>query len=146
MDAETRQQFDRLIGHLEGMSSASRSRFDRLEARMAIEQRMDVLETRVEGIERSVDRLATGVSEGRIGMDERFASLTLRIELFEQRTSEALTALTQRVDRLAARVGALENGLFALNGRVDALANDMRQRFRVVNDRHWQTSRRRRPR
>lgn len=48
---------------------------------------------------------------------------------------DGVVALTHRVDELGDRVGRLEAGFLQLNVRVDGLADDMRQRFRVVNER-----------
>lgn len=71
-------------------------------------------------------------------IEERLTTLTLRVEQLEQRVdvlAKGLDVLEDRVDALTVRVGGVEAGLLTLSGRVDDLADDMRQRFRVVNDR-----------
>lgn len=82
-------------------------------------------------------------------MDERFDSLHLRIEQFETRTTatldefrEDLGIVSSRFEllerRMAAqdtRTGRLEDGLFGVSVRLDGLADEMRQRFRQVNER-----------
>jgi peptidoglycan hydrolase CwlO-like protein len=68
--------------------------------------------------------------------------LALRLERFEKKTSADLSEIRQqlahlslRLDNLTARMGALEEAMLRLKGRIDALSEDMRQRFRVVHDR-----------
>lgn len=46
-----------------------------------------------------------------------------------------IAQINLRLDNLTARVDRLEAGFLQLNDRVDSLANDMRQRFHVVNER-----------
>jgi methyl-accepting chemotaxis protein len=161
MEYATRADLDRMlekiVGHIEatGMRTHQQlavleSRLDRFEAGVearfdAIEARFDAIEARFEAIE---DRIAT--------MDERFSTLALRVEHFENRVMAAVrdvrdqvAILAERIDVLEARVGAvagqveemntrieaLEAGTLALSGRLDGVGEDMRQRFRIVNDR-----------
>jgi len=46
-----------------------------------------------------------------------------------------VAAVGGQVETLTARVEGLEANTLALNGRVDGVAEDMRQRFHGVNDR-----------
>jgi hypothetical protein len=41
----------------------------------------------------------------------------------------------ERLDRVQTRLGKVEDGLLNVNLRVDGVADDMRQRFRVLNER-----------
>ena len=77
----------------------------------------------------------------------RFATLTLRIDQFEDRVTTLLTGVRhdltlvsvrvdgvqQQVSLLIDRTGKVEAELLALNGRVDSLADATRQRFRSLN-------------
>lgn len=114
-------------------------RFDRLEHRVdtldnRTAERFDRLEKRVEGMD-------VKFTEKFISIDESFRTLHLRIEHFEKRTLQTtveirddVATLSRRVNSLDSRVGGLEDSMVQLNERVDRLGDDMRQRFKVVND------------
>lgn len=135
-----------------------RNRLDRLEARVGtievtFAERFDALHAEF------AEKLASmelAFTERFISVDERFSTLHLRIEQFEGRVTGALegmrndiallstrvSGLDERVDGLAtqlsgltARAGRFEDGLLAVSVRLDTLADDMRQRFRQVNER-----------
>jgi septal ring factor EnvC (AmiA/AmiB activator) len=81
-------------------------------------------------------------SERFIAMDERFRSMELRIEQFEGRVMDRLDRVETEVQAVRAalgrtdqRVAALEKQVLGLNTRLDTMADDMRQRFRVLNER-----------
>jgi len=62
---------------------------------------------------------------------DQVAVLAERIDLLEARVG----AVAGQVEELNTRVEALEAGTLAISGRLDGVAEDIRQRFRVVNDR-----------
>jgi chromosome segregation ATPase len=146
MDAELKagierldRRFDKLIAFLEGMELRNLQRFERSEARM--------------------EQLENRISEQITGVNERLSSMALRIEQFEGRVVGKLAGLDEvrqeiigvrqeiagvrqevlqvrnRLDHLSERVDHLEDALLKLGVRLDSLSDDMRQRFRVVNDR-----------
>jgi hypothetical protein len=75
-------------------------------------------------------------------IDEKLATMTLRLDQFEARTTADLSEIRQQIayltlrgDNLATRMDRFEAGLVDLGQRMDGLGEDMRQRFRVVNER-----------
>jgi hypothetical protein len=88
-----------------------------------------------------------------IAVDEKFRSLALPFEQFGTRMTDAFHAFvievrtelrivgprldqnTERLDRVIVRMDKLEEGLANVNVRVDGFSEDMRQRFRVLNER-----------
>ncbi|MEJ2678027.1 MAG: hypothetical protein P8174_03005, partial [Gemmatimonadota bacterium] len=91
-----------------------------------------------------------------LGVHERLDSERAAREQFERRVTDRLDAMARdmadlrqsvarldaRIDglhedftRLNARVTELEKGVTGVNARLDGLSDDMRQRFRVVNER-----------
>lgn len=51
------------------------------------------------------------------------------------RLSTSLDHVSERVDRMSGRLDKVDASLLHFNERFDGLSEDMRQRFRVVNDR-----------
>jgi hypothetical protein len=51
------------------------------------------------------------------------------------RVTGRLDSLDARTKQLEVRTGSIEHNLLNLNTRMDVLSDDMRQRFRVLNDR-----------
>lgn len=155
------ERFDRLTAMMASQFEAMQAHFDR---RMdALERRVDALERRIESLERRVDAMDLKFEEKFIGVYERLASARLAQEQFERRVldrldtmaqeiaanreainglreddarlREDLAALRDGVARLDERVSVVEVSLLGLNDRLDGLSEDMRQRFRTVNDR-----------
>ncbi len=153
-----------MASQFEAMQAHMDRRMDALEGRMdALEGRMDALEGRMDRLERRVDAMDLKFEEKFIGVYERLASLRLAQEQFERRILARLDAMVAQiaanreaieglredgvrlreeiaglragVARVEERVNAVEANLLGLNDRVDDLSEDMRQRFRVVNDR-----------
>jgi hypothetical protein len=133
MDPELKQYLDRMF-------LALTDQIGRLEQRM--EARMDALERR--GAAMHVE-----MTEKFIAVDARFRTLELRMEQFEARVlgrldgvdhrleavELALVGVQTRTASVEQRLDALEDHLLATNVRLDDLAEELRQRFRVVNDR-----------
>jgi chromosome segregation ATPase len=133
MDPELRAYLDR-------KSDAVGEHSELIEARLGA--RNDQVERRLDGLEAEVERMGAENADRFHTIEERLASLELRLGTFEGRVAaeflevrQQLAQLTLRMDNLTARVDRLEDNLLQLNGRVDALAEERRQRFRVVNDR-----------
>lgn len=71
---------------------------------------------------------------------ERFAALKISFELNTAgaevaHPSQRVSQLPVQVGSLADRIDRLDAGVLGLTGRIDALSDDLRQRFRVMNDR-----------
>jgi len=160
MDPELRDTFARFERYFELIQT----RFDGVDGRFdAIEARFDTLESKVDAqqlqiatLENAVARLEYAVSAQqddnvsiraelkslRIEMQERFISideqlrtLTLRVQQFEANTDRNLAAVNDHVTHLGERMKSVETGVVGVHGRMDTLGDDMRQRFREVNDR-----------
>jgi chromosome segregation ATPase len=162
--ADLDRVLEKIVEHLEAMEIRNRqhvaglgSRLDRFEAKVearfaAIDDHLAAIDDHLAGMEARIvaidDRFAT--------MEERFSTLVLGVEQFENRVlaevreiRDGVAMLAGRIDLLEARVIAvagqveelnarverLEACTLALSGRLDGVAEDMRQRFRVVNDR-----------
>jgi DNA repair exonuclease SbcCD ATPase subunit len=114
------------------------------------------LEDRLERIEREQTSLRLRFEDMQIAVDQRLSSFELRMSTFETRIlaivtetqselrqvggrvdllGEQVEGLSRRVDGLSNRAGNVEGNLVILTVRLDGLGDDMRQRFRVVNDR-----------
>lgn len=79
---------------------------------------------------------------GFISVDARFGTLELQFEQCEGRMTEAVTqlheevsVLSRRIHTMNGRVERVEDGLLQLKHRFDGFSDDIRQRFRVVNER-----------
>jgi predicted nuclease with TOPRIM domain len=148
------ERFDRLTAMMASQFEAMQAHFDR---------RMDALEGRMDALERRVDAMDLKFEEKFIGVYERLASARLAQERFERRVLDRLDAMAQEIAanrdaihglreddarlredlaalrdgiaRLDERVSGVEVSLLGLNDRLDGLSEDMRQRFRTVNDR-----------
>jgi hypothetical protein len=71
-------------------------------------------------------------------MREDIAALAGRIDVLTERVDAIegrLDGLSGRVDGLASRLDRLESGQLEFSTRLDGLSEDMRQRFRIVNER-----------
>ncbi len=73
-------------------------------------------------------------------MDARFDAVDARFDALALDELRArVTGLSERLDHLAggmlARLAGVEGGLYDLSEKVNALSEDMRQRFRVVGER-----------
>ena len=154
LDAEIKQYFDRqfagVIEHLGGrilaLETSMGDQFQQLNARMdRVEQRIDKLEERVGKLEERFDRFE-------LRTDERFESVIDQMRLMNRRLDgidatlvdvrAEIATLNARVDGterrvalIAERMRLLEKGYESLDGRLVVFADDVRQRFRVVNDR-----------
>jgi hypothetical protein len=107
------------------------------------------LERRMAALEARLDAMDARFSERFIGIDERFATMRLSMEQFQARMQDVADTMAREIGRLDPRLAALEDGLVrvshrlaaagdhmvGLNERVDGLSDDMRLRFRQVNDR-----------
>jgi chromosome segregation ATPase len=131
--AKQEARFDRFMelmaSHFEAMQGRIDERMDRLE------QRMDRLEESMDRLEGRLDAMDRKFTEMFIGVNERFASARLRAKQFEARVSGLLETMGSDLARLTDRMTALEANTLALNERVDGLADDMRLRFRQVDER-----------
>jgi hypothetical protein len=71
------------------------------------------------------------------GLHDRLTALEKRAAQFAGYSDllrADLVAVRERLDELVVRGVAVENALFDLNVRVNGLADDMRQRFRLVTE------------
>jgi chromosome segregation ATPase len=75
------------------------------------------------------------MTERFISVDEQMRTLTRRVQQFEENTTRELTGLKEGVSQLNDRMKSVETAVVGVHGRIDTLGDDMRQRFRVVNDR-----------
>lgn len=147
MDAELEARFDQLAELIARSFEAQNERFDR---------RMDALEGRMAALEARLDAMDAKFEEKFLGVYERLDSERAAREQFERRVTDRLDAmgreiadlrqvvvrlegriegLREGVAHLEVRVTELEKGTVRANARLDALSDDMRQRFRLVNER-----------
>ena len=82
------------------------------------------MDRRFDGLERRVESMHVEFTENFTSVDERFRSVEKRLDL-----------LTDKVTSVDRRSTNMEEEMVALNGRFDSLSDEMRQRFRVVNER-----------
>jgi chaperonin cofactor prefoldin len=89
-----------------------------------------------------VDEMRVVVTDGFISLDGRLRTLERRVEMFETRVtgqvaalSAQSTALKSGLERLDRRLTRLERQGLETRTRLDGLHADMRQRFRLLNDR-----------
>jgi len=109
------------------------------------ERLMGLIEARFQRLEARFDALETGIAALRIEMNERFESVNNRLnsvdKRLEQLTSsgdrvrDQVSGLRIEVDQLVRRFDAVDYGMYHLNQRIENFSDDMRQRFRVVNER-----------
>ena len=123
---------EQIVEHLESMGTQQSERF------RAIDARFDAIERRLSSID-----------EQFLSVNERFATMQLSIDQLTARVVSEVTDLrneiarlsirvdhlTEKVDRISGRLDRVDSGLLHFNERFDGLSSDMRQRFRIVNDR-----------
>ena len=119
-----------------------------------LEQR---LTKRLDSVDARLDSLRAEMVERFESVDQRFRALELRMTLFENKYAAELSAIRTALDTgirgelelLKKQVASLEGSLVRLNGRLDpleaavsswaastaGLGEDVKQRFRVMNDR-----------
>lgn len=156
MEPVTREYIDESF---ERLTAFVTSRFEAIEARLGrIEERQDRIEERLDRLERRVESNHFESSERFISVEERLRTLGARIDRVEEKVdttgvrlegrAEALAVtlsgmraeagqfrseVTTRLDGVDRRLDGLGAAVVALNGRLDDLSDDMRQRFRVLN-------------
>ncbi|HUF50906.1 MAG TPA: hypothetical protein VMN60_08745 [Longimicrobiales bacterium] len=161
MDDETRvfltdlsERLERHFARIDARFAAHEERADRLErviqaSRLEMRERFAAHEERADRLERDIEASRLEIRERLQSVDEQFRTLNARTDRFETRVEAALHIMTaelegvkQHAQSIAAGIGDLTNrmkgvelGLDHLNGRVDTLADDMRQRFRLVHER-----------
>jgi chromosome segregation ATPase len=154
LDTETKQYFDRqfagLAEHLGARIDDLRyelsARLDRLEERVGkLEERVGALEERVLRLEQHFDRFELRSEERFESVFDYFRVLDRRLDNIEASLVDVraqMATLTARVDGaerrvalMADRMHAIEKGYESLDARLALFADDVRQRFRVVNDR-----------
>jgi len=127
------------VGELRGAVDALGSRMDRLEQRVdALGSRMDRLEQRVDALSGTVDALGGRMDRLELEMRERFISVDDQLRAARASDALLLERLAEVRDQSARqgeRLDRVETGIADMNMRVDSLADDMRQRFRLVNER-----------
>ena len=119
-----------------------------------VEQR---LTKRLDSVDARLDTLRAEMAERFESVDQRFRALELRMTLFENRYAAELSAIRTALDTgirgelelLKSQVASLDASLVCLNGRFDpleaavsswaastaGLGEDVKQRFRVMNER-----------
>jgi chromosome segregation ATPase len=127
------------LDRLEARVARVEERLDRVEARLAeVEERLDRVEARLDRLEARVDGMDVKYTESFLGVYDRFRSLETRLD----HVQGAIADLREQVGHFGARLAVaverlekVEEAIDQLNVRVDGLAEDMRQRFRYVNER-----------
>ncbi len=146
------RRFDALEARMDRLEA----RVDGLEARMksfetSVAERFQSVDEQIRATQRNLDRLADalrtdllkledGTIQVRADMNERFGRLEKGMEaLTLGELRERMHVLSERVDHLGGsvvgRLEGVEKELSNLTGQVNGLTDDMRQRFRAVNDR-----------
>ncbi|MEX2283938.1 MAG: hypothetical protein WEE89_15745 [Gemmatimonadota bacterium] len=146
---------DRITNRVELVARAVavlEERMTALEERMtALEERMTALEERVTAIETRVGVLADGLDAFRIWTEEQFLGVFDRFRVMEVRFDHVdaqvaelralVITLTARVDGaerrtdlVAQRMVKLEKRYETIEHRLNGFGEDMRQRFRLVNE------------
>jgi len=111
-----------------------------------VEQR---LTRRLDSVDARLDALRAEMVERFESVDQRFRALELRMTLFENKVTDRLDVITAEMELLKGKVAALDANLARLHTRLDpleaalgswaagiaALGEDVKQRFRVVNER-----------
>ena len=125
-----------LIGTLDERMARLEQRMDRLEQRLnRLEQGLSAVEQNLTSLRVEMNDRFLAVDERFISIDERLRTMELRIDHFETRVMDRLASIETVVSQIATRTTNLENQLVDLNVRVDGLADDNRQRFRVLTER-----------
>jgi chromosome segregation ATPase len=96
--------------------------------------RTEMTASRTEMTER-FGAMQTEMTERFISVDEQLRTLTMRVQQFEVRAQRDLDAVKGAMTDLSQRMTAVEDSIVELHRRVDTLSDDMRQRFRGVNER-----------
>jgi|SRR5687767_4415066 len=103
---------------------------------------VSVLKTGVAGLKEDNLSIRAELQLLRLEMRERFVSvddqmrtLALRVQQFEAGTQRELAGLKEDVSQLGDRMKNVETGIVGIHSRIDTLGDDMRQRFRSVNER-----------
>lgn len=143
MDDETRGFLEKYFGLIQRELERTNTRLEAIENRLgSLENRVGALEDRSTSHEQALDTLRLEMRERFISIDEQLRTLTVRMQHFETRVEDSLAiisrdvgALDQSVAHLTVRMKNVEVGIGDLNGRVDTLGDDMRQRFRDVHER-----------
>src|SRR5688500_17757050 len=128
---------------MQGQITGLQAEMVRVNARLSsLEDRMSSLEDRMSAVEDGQARMRTEMNERFISLEDQFRTLSLKTELFETRIESTLAVLSGELVavkdqgwQLNARMKNIEVGIGDLNGRVDHLGDEMRQRFRLVNER-----------
>lgn len=133
MDAELRDELDTRFAEMAEILSRAFAKLEaRLDARFeAIDRRFEAIDRRFEAIDRRFDTMHKEMVERFMAVDERFATMNLGIDHLCSRIEGMETAVTALIDRM----DRVEAHQIALRGRLDGISEDIRQRFRVVNDR-----------
>jgi septal ring factor EnvC (AmiA/AmiB activator) len=153
MDAETRAAFARMDRYFElAQAQHAELRAEVAELRIVVTgqgdrldrqgNRLDAMSARMDTLEASVSELRAEIRERFTDVAEQFRTSAQRQELFEERVTGELAgvrrdvvALHEVVTEHGSRLQRLETGVLDVNTRLDELAADMRQRFRLVHER-----------
>ena len=157
MDAETRAFFEKYFGLIQQELERTNVRLTAIEDRLTavedrltavedrltrLESRVGVLDDRADSHEQAIASLRLEMRERFISTDEQLRTMTIRMQHFEARVEDSLAtisrdvaAVREDVSHLTVRMKNVEIGIGDLNSRVDTLADDMRQRFRIVQER-----------
>ena len=150
----------RLQTEIGGLEHKMNSRFDQMDQRFVLiedrigklEDRIGKLEERIGKLEERVGRLEERFDRLELRTEERFESVFDHFRVLDRRLDNIeavlvdvraqMATLTARVDGaehrvalVAERMQRLEKGYETLDLRVAGFADDVRQRFRLVNDR-----------
>lgn len=143
MDANDIERFER---YFEGIQ-AQLVRLESLPADLAeLKDNVAGLKNDNLSIRSQLESLRIEMNERFISVDEQMRTLTLRVQQFEAGTQRDLVLLKENVSnlgnrmkdmetQLGNRMKNIETGFVGLHGRIDTLGDDMRQRFRGLNDR-----------
>ncbi len=139
------QRLDALEGRVGRLEISVAERFQSVDEQLrALQGRADNLET---VLKMELVQVEYRIVEFRAEADERFVRLekgmqALALDELRERVSLVVEHLNHLGGGVFGRLDAVEKQLLALTGQVNGLADDMRQRFRVVNDRLGEIDRR----
>ena len=146
-------KFDRFVERIEDRFQDFDARFARLEARFAqidarfdqMDERFAQMDERFDQIDERFDRLDASITTLRVEIGEKFQSVYDRLDALDDRVERLAAAsdevrhqlvlLRTDVDKLVIRLDRVDANVYGVTTRINGLGDDMRQRFRLVNER-----------
>lgn len=128
-DSRLERYFELIHGAILDLRADMDARFDAMQAQM--DARFDAVDARFAAVDARFDAMS-------IEWNERFQGVLDRLDLLERRTDKVVAIVEElRTDvaSLKNEIYKLDAGLDRLQKSVNGLGDDMRQRFRGVNER-----------